>query len=230
MHLFTIRTLFVILSALSVMTWAVAQAAEAVPVAAAVEVPTSASTVYLADKLPPMQDAIQALDSTSSYGAGVVAQTAGASMAYVHEDVIVRYPVANSTVPVSAAVEVPASASIVYLSGKLPPLQDATQPLDSPRAYGGSTKGQTVAVLTAIERALADIGLTLGDVVKMQVFLVGDPALGNKMDVSGFMEGYAQFFGTPKQPNLPARTLLQIAGLANSALFVEIDVVAARRK
>ncbi|MGB4072739.1 RidA family protein [Pseudomonas sp.] len=143
---------------------------------------------------------------------------------------VVRYSAANSSVPVAAAVEVPASASLVYLSGKLPPLQDATQPHDSPLAYGGDTKGQTIAVLKAIEKSLVDLGLTLGDVVKMQVFLMGDPAQGNKMDTSGFMAGYAQFFGTPKQPNLPARTLLQIAGLPNSAFLVEIDVIAARRE
>ncbi len=226
MYLFTIRKLFVILSALSVVTWTTVQSAEA----AAAELPASASTVYLADKFNAMRDATPALSSSSAVNGGVAVAGAKASMPKALEDVVVRYPVANSSVPVSAAVEVPASASIVYLSGKLPPVQDTTQPLDSPLAYGGDTKGQTVAVFNAIERALADIGLTLGDVVKVQIFLVGDPALGNKMDINGFTEAYAQFFGTAKQPNLPARTLLQIAGLANSALRVEVDVIAVRRQ
>lgn len=151
------------------------------------------------------------------------------AVAQAAEGEVIRYAVANSSVPVAAAVEVPATASLVFLSGKLPPLQDATQPLDSRHAYGGDTEGQTVAVLTAIERALAGLGLKLGDVVEMQVFLVGDPALGNKMDTAGFMAGYARFFGTHAQPGLPARTLVQVAGLANSAFLVEIDVVAVRR-
>ena len=42
----------------------------------------------------------------------------------------------------------------------------------------------------------------MGDVVKMQVFLVGDPSKDGKMDFKGFMEGYTQFFGTKEQPNL----------------------------
>lgn len=117
---------------------------------------------------------------------------------------------------------------MVYMSGKLPPVQDSNQPLDSPLAYGGGTKEQTVAVLREIEKALANIGLGLGDVVRMQVFLVGDPALGNKMDLKGFAAGYAQFFGTKEQPNLPARTTLQVAGLANRGVRVEIEVTAVR--
>ncbi|MBT2338657.1 MULTISPECIES: RidA family protein [Pseudomonas] len=167
---------------------------------------------------------------TRSILAGVAAlfMMSGA-ISQTQERSIVRHPVANSSVPVSAAVEVPASASLVYLSGKLPPLKDASQPLDSPLAYGGDTKGQTIAVLAAIESALSDLGLTLGDVVKVQVFLVGDPALGNKMDMKGFTEGYAMFFGTPSQPELPARTLMQVAGLANKAFLVEVDVIAVRR-
>ncbi|MDI3275887.1 hypothetical protein QK293_27170, partial [Pseudomonas sp. AL03] len=84
----------------------------------------------------------------------IFAINAAVSVAQANERSIIRYPVANSNVPVSAAIEVPASASLVYLSGKLPPLKDASKPSDSPLAYGGDTKGQTVAVLAAIESAL----------------------------------------------------------------------------
>ena len=45
--------------------------------------------------------------------------------------------------------------------------------------------------------------LTLGDIVMMHVYLAADPATG-KMDFSGFMGGYTQFFGTKDQPNKPA--------------------------
>lgn len=143
---------------------------------------------------------------------------------------VVRHRVANSTIPVAAAVEVPGSFSTIYLSGKLPPVQDPRQSITSPLAYGGDTKGQTIAVFKAIEKSLNDIGLGLGDVVKLQVFLVGDPAKNNKMDMEGFMEGYAQFFGTKNQPNVPARSVLKIAGLPNDAWRVEIEAVALRQK
>lgn len=144
------------------------------------------------------------------------------------DNYIIRHSV-SASVPVSAAVEVPFSASMVYLSGKLPPIQDHDQPLDSPLAYGGDTQNQTVAVLSEIEKTLVNIGLELGDVVKMQVFLVGDPALDNKMDLEGFANGYAQFFGTKAQPHLPARTTLQVASLANRGMRVEIDITAVRK-
>lgn len=83
----------------------------------------------------------------------------------------------------------------MYVSGKVPAVIDTNAPKDSAAAYG-DTKAQTVSVLNQIKQQLTTLGLGMGDVVKMQVFLVGDPAMGGKMDFNGFMEGYRQFFGT----------------------------------
>lgn len=134
----------------------------------------------------------------------------------------------NSTFPIAAAVEVPAGKTTVYLSGMVPPVADASAARDSVAAYG-DTRAQTVAVLGAIQAQLKGLGLDMGDVVKMQVFLVGDPAQGGKMDFAGFMQGYSQFFGTADQPNLPVRSTMQVAGLANPGFLVEIEVTAVRR-
>ncbi len=49
---------------------------------------------------------------------------------------IIRHAI-RASVPVSAAVELPGCATTVYLSGKLPPIQDHKYTLDSPLAYGG---------------------------------------------------------------------------------------------
>lgn len=133
----------------------------------------------------------------------------------------------NSTFPIAAAVEVPAGRTTVYLSGTVPPVADADAAKDSIAAYG-DTRFQTISVLTAIERQLKSLGLTMGDVVKMQVFLVGDPAQGGKMDFGGFMQGYSQFYGTEAQPNLPVRSTMQVAALANPGFLVEIEVTAVR--
>ena len=133
----------------------------------------------------------------------------------------------NSTFPIAAAVEVPAGATTVYLSGKVPPVIDDKAPRDSVAAYG-DTERQTVGVLGAIRDQLKSLGLGMGDVVKMQVFLVGDPAQGNRMDFAGFMKGYTQFFGTSEQPKLPSRSAMQVAALANPGFLVEIEVTAAR--
>jgi enamine deaminase RidA (YjgF/YER057c/UK114 family) len=138
-----------------------------------------------------------------------------------------RYKIPDSDFPISAAVEVPAGKATIYVSGNVPPVIDTSAPKDSAAAYG-DTKTQTVGVLTAIEKQLKGMGLGMGDVVKMQVFLVGDEAHGGRMDFAGFMTGYRQFFGTKEQPNLPARSAFQIAALGNPGYRVEIEVIAVR--
>ena len=144
------------------------------------------------------------------------------------EDVI-RHKLPNgSTFPISAAVEVPAGKTLVYLSGMVAPVADPKAAKDSVAAYGADTKTQTIGALNAIQAALEKLHLTMGDVVKMQVFLVGDPGKGGKMDFEGFMQGYTQFFGTPIQPNLPVRSALQVMALANPGYLVEIEVTAVR--
>ncbi|MGB5345150.1 MAG: Rid family hydrolase, partial [Woeseia sp.] len=67
-----------------------------------------------------------------------------------------------------------------------------------------------------------------GDVIKMTVFLVGDPEMEGKMDFAGFMRSYTKYFGTAEQPNLPARSAVQIAGLAGDGMLVEVEVILAR--
>ncbi|MFC6839741.1 RidA family protein [Xanthomonas theicola] len=140
---------------------------------------------------------------------------------------IVRHKIPNSDFPISAAVEIPAGKTTVYLSGAVPRPIDPDAPKDSPAVYG-DTKAQTVSVLAQIKAQLEGMGLGMRDVVKMQAFLVGDPALGGKMDFAGFMDGYRQFFGTPEQPNLPSRSAFQIAALGNPLYRIEIEVVAVR--
>lgn len=139
----------------------------------------------------------------------------------------IRHGLINSDFPISRAVEIPASTTIVYLSGSVPGLLNPDAPKGSIEAYG-DTEAQTVSVLKRIEANLESLDLTMKDVVKMQAFLVGDPALEGRMDFAGFMRGYTQFFGTDEQPNLPSRSALQIAGLANPGFLVEIEVTAVR--
>ncbi|HKT30058.1 RidA family protein [Dyella sp.] len=147
--------------------------------------------------------------------------------AFAYAQDAIRYKLPNSNFPISAAVEIPAGKSIVFLSGMVPPVIDAKAPKDSVAAYG-DTKTQTIGALTAIQKQLQSMHLDMGDVVKMQVFLVGDEAHGGRMDFAGFMAGYTQFFGTKEQPKLPARSAIQVAGLANPGFRVEIEVTAVR--
>jgi enamine deaminase RidA (YjgF/YER057c/UK114 family) len=130
--------------------------------------------------------------------------------------------------PIAKMVTVPAGATTYYLSGMVAPVSNPAAPKDSLEAYG-DTKTQTIGAIGEIKKALAEKGLTLGDVVAMHVFLAGDPAKGGKMDFAGMMEGYKQFFGTKDQPNKPARSTVQVAALVGPAFLVEIEVIAAKK-
>ncbi len=143
------------------------------------------------------------------------------------EDVI-RHLNEGSTFPIAKAVEVPASKATVYLSGAVPSVIDEKAEKNTIAAYG-DTKAQTETVFQSIDKSLKSMGLEMGDVVKMQVFLVGDPEKDGKMDFAGFMDGYTQFFGTEEQPNLPSRSVMQVEALASPAWLVEIEVTAVRK-
>jgi enamine deaminase RidA (YjgF/YER057c/UK114 family) len=141
-------------------------------------------------------------------------------------DDVVRHPIPGSDFPISRAVEVPGGTTLVYLSGVVPTPTDETTAASASGAHG-NTQVQTVSVLLAIEETLADLGLAMGDVVKMQVFLVA-PEGETGMDFEGFMAAYTQFFGRTDQPRLPARTVVEVAGLAHPEWLVEIEVAAVR--
>jgi enamine deaminase RidA (YjgF/YER057c/UK114 family) len=140
---------------------------------------------------------------------------------------VIRHKIPNSDFPIAQAVEIPAGQTLVFVSGAGPDIADKNADKESPAAYG-DTKTQTLSTLKKIEATLKSMDLTMKDVVKMQVFLVGDPAQGGKLDFAGMMESYKQFFGTAEQPNLPARSAMKVAGLANPGWLVEIEVTAVR--
>jgi len=116
----------------------------------------------------------------------------------------------------------------LYLSGQLAaPVTQADLAKGTPAVYG-DTEAQTQSTLTKIQAALKAEGLTMGDVVMMHVYLVGDPAKGGKLDFPGMMAAYTRFFGTKDQPNKPARSAMQVAALAAPWALVEIEVIAAK--
>ncbi|MGM9515344.1 RidA family protein [Roseateles sp. DB2] len=140
---------------------------------------------------------------------------------------VIRHRIPNSTFPIASAVEVPAGRTLVFVSGAVPAVADPKAERGSLAAYG-DTRTQTLSVLGNIERQLKGLGLSMGQVVKMQVFLVGDPTKGGRMDFDGFMSAYSEHFGTAAQPHLPARSVMQVAGLVVPGWLVEIEVTAVR--
>ena len=152
----------------------------------------------------------------------------GALLAIAHAGTthaeVIRHPIPNSTFPIAQAVQVTGNATTYYVSGQVPPVANKDADPQSREAYG-DTKTQTVGVLNRIKGILEGLGLTMGDVVKMQVFLVHNASA--PMDFKAFMEGYTQFYGG-SQPNLPARSVVGVASLANPGFLVEIEVIAVK--
>jgi 2-iminobutanoate/2-iminopropanoate deaminase len=124
-------------------------------------------------------------------------------------------------------VVIPAHSEMVMLSGQLASPIDPTKPADSIEAYG-DTKTQTISTFNKIKAALAKVGYSMKDIVKLTVFVAGDPKLGGKMDFAGFNAGYKEFFGTAENPNLVARSTVQVAALAGPNFLIEIEATAAK--
>ena len=118
----------------------------------------------------------------------------------------------------------------LYVSGQLPSPVTPADRASGKAAVWGNTQQQAEDTFKKIETILKEQGLGMGDVVMMRVYMVGDPAMENRLDFGGMNASYNKFFGTPTQPNKPARTTVQIAALVNAGPLLEIEVQAARGK
>lgn len=145
----------------------------------------------------------------------------------MHAQVEVKHLQPNAGSPIANGVW---AGDTLYLSGQLgSPVTPADTAKGTPAVYG-DTKTQAMSALNKIQTLLREQGLDMKDVVKMTVFLAGDPALGNKLDFAGLQAAYTQFFGTKDQPNKPARSAVQVAALAAPWALIEIEVIAVKGK
>ncbi|ROL83430.1 hypothetical protein BLX41_00445 [Pseudomonas protegens] len=142
---------------------------------------------------------------------------------------IQRVPSTYPNSPILQSVTLPANSEVTYLSGLLPDPVDPKAPKEQIHA-AGNTETQAREVLRKVQTILASQGLSLGDVVQLRIYLVGDPALGGKLDFDGLQVAFREFFGTEKQPLKPARTTVQVAGLVLPGALIEVETVAARSR
>jgi enamine deaminase RidA (YjgF/YER057c/UK114 family) len=101
---------------------------------------------------------------------------------------------------------VPAGTELVFLSGTLADVAKPDAPAGSIERLG-NTETQAASVLGKLAQELAASELTMADVVKMNVFLVGAPSQGK----------------------LPTRTTVQVVALPIPGALVEIEAIAARK-
>ncbi len=126
---------------------------------------------------------------------------------------------------IAQSVTVPTGATTLYVSGLLPDPIDAALP-DGPAKFG-DTETQSRSVFKKINAALAESGMGPGDVVMMRVYLVAPPGQP-RLDFQGMMKAYREVYGTPTQPNKPARVTMQVAALVGPYYLVEVEVQAAK--
>jgi enamine deaminase RidA (YjgF/YER057c/UK114 family) len=142
-----------------------------------------------------------------------------------HAQVVVKH-IQTDKSPIATGVW---AGDTFYLSGQLAsPVTPADTAKNTPAVYG-DTKAQSASVFAKIQKALQDQGLDMKDVVKMTVFLGPDPTTG-KLDFAGMQSEFLKYFGTPTQPNKPARSAFQVAALAAPWALIEIEVIAVKGK
>lgn len=86
----------------------------------------------------------------------------------------------------------------------------------------GDTYQQTYSVLSQLTSDLAEVGLTLRDVVNVRAYIVADP----EPDFDGWNRAFSEFFGTLSNPHKPAHTAVGISRLFHSDYRVEVEFVA----
>ncbi len=87
----------------------------------------------------------------------------------------------------------------------------------------GDTYQQSYAVLVQLASDLAEVGLSLRDVVNVRAYIVADP----EPDFAGWNKAFTEFFGTATNPHKPARTTVGISRLFHSDYRVEVEFTAA---
>src|ERR1700748_1471537 len=158
---------------------------------------------------------------------GVMAAALLAVACGVQAQVVVKHLQPNDKSPIATGVW---AGDTLYLSGQLASPVTPADPAKGTAAVYGDTKTEALGALHKLPALLKAEGLYMKDVVKMTVFLAGDPANGGKLDFAGLQASYTQFFGTKDQPNKPARSAMQVAALVAPWALVEIEVIAVKGK
>lgn len=126
---------------------------------------------------------------------------------------------------IASGVVVPAGRAYLWTSGTVPSAANPNAKSGTRERYG-DTKTQAISILKTIEAQLKEKKMSLKDVVYLRVYIVADPANGNKPDFKGWFDAYAQFFNTKENPTKTARSTVGVSGLVDPDWLIEIEAVA----
>jgi len=111
----------------------------------------------------------------------------------------------------SLSAEVPAGTRLLYVSGQVGTAPDGT--------LAAGFEAQCVQVWMNVGEVLRDAGMSYKDIVKATIFLT------DSRFIAPYREVRDRFI---KDAPYPASTLLIVAGLADPAMLLEVEVVAAK--
>lgn len=110
----------------------------------------------------------------------------------------------------SHAVEIPAGARLLVVSGQLGISPDDVIPEDA--------EAQAALCLAAIEACLLEAGMARGDIVRLNAYVT------DRAHMPGYMAARDRFIADPP----PASTLMIVSGFTRPEFKVEIEALAAR--
>ncbi len=110
----------------------------------------------------------------------------------------------------SHGIEVPAGARLVFCSGQLGIGADEVVP--------DGSEAQATLIFKAIAAILAEAGMGLGDIVRINAYVTG------REHMSGYMKARDAVVSDPP----PASTLMIVSGFTREEFKVEVEVVAAK--
>jgi 2-iminobutanoate/2-iminopropanoate deaminase len=110
-------------------------------------------------------------------------------------------------------VETPAGARLIFCSGQLGVAKDGAVPRD--------VEGQARLCFAAIAAILAEGGMGLADVVRLNAYVT------SREDMAGYMKVRDEFMSASREP--PASTLMIVSGFTRPEFRVEVEAVAAKK-
>ncbi len=107
-------------------------------------------------------------------------------------------------------ISVPATAQTIFCSGQLGVRRDGTVPPD--------VEAQATLCFEGIAAILAEAGMGLNDLVRLNAYVTG------REHLAGYMEVRDRFVSSPP----PASTLMIVSGFARPEFLVEVEAIAAK--
>jgi enamine deaminase RidA (YjgF/YER057c/UK114 family) len=125
-----------------------------------------------------------------------------------------------------AGVGVLPGSALYWTQGSTAPVLDAKLP-PTDAGHRGDMRTQARNTLLALQKNLANVGLTFKDVIYLRAFLGPDVHLDGKFDYDGWNASYGEFFNTAENPHKPARTTVTTPTYGNPSTLIEIELIAA---